>query len=30
MSRDFAMLLEHLRNKTGEVELDVSHSVTLR
>lgn len=23
MSRDFALLLEHLRNKTGEVELDV-------
>jgi len=23
MSRDFAMLLEHLRNKTGEVELDL-------
>ena len=23
MSRDFSLLLEHLRNKTGEVELDV-------
>jgi hypothetical protein len=23
MSRDFALLLEHLRNRTGEVELDV-------